>query len=119
MQARIARHDPTCSGDQFVGGWGDKGLGKIAELTGYTFRQIKTKKIREASAGFIHAIEGGRFRPPGSVSCVNSVFWATCPSSGELWGGDLRIETRTNRQSRVPGWAAGTIWHISGPRSDD
>ena len=117
MEARIAQHDPTCSSDQFVGGWGDKGLRKIAELTGYTFKQIKTKKIQEASAGFIYAIEGGRFRPPGSVSCVNSVFWATCPKSGELWGGDLRIETRTSRQGRALGWSAGTILHISGPRS--
>ena len=90
MEARIAQHDKTCKGAQFVGGWGDKGLRKIAKLTGYTFKQIKMKKIREASAEFIHAIEGGRFRPPGSVSCVNSAFWATCPKSGELWGGDLR-----------------------------
>ena len=119
MEARIAQHDKTCKGAQFVGGWGDKGLRKIAELTGYTFKQIKTKKIREASAGFIHAIEGGRFSPPGSVSCVSSTFWATCPASGELWGGDLRIETRTSRQGMVPGWVAGAAWHISGPDLPD
>jgi hypothetical protein len=119
MEAWIAQHDKTCQGTQFVGGWGDRGLGEIAKLTGYTFKQIKTKKIREASAEFIHAIEGGRFRLPGSVSCVNSASWATCPKSGQLWGDDLRIETRTTRQGMVPGWSAGTIWRLSGPRSDD
>jgi hypothetical protein len=115
MQARIARHDRTCQGDQFVGGWGRNGLKKIAALTTYTHKQLEPK-TREPLASFLIAVDArGRFITPSSVSCVNSVFWATCPLSGQLWDGDMRLETRSNRQCTAPGWSAGAIWHVKGP----
>ena len=117
MEARIAQHDPTCTGDDFVGGWGRRGLRRIAKESGYSLERIMNEKIGANSANFVHAVEGGRLTLPNSVSCVNSAFWATCPLSGQEWGKNMRIETRTNRQVRAPGWSAGTIWHISGPRS--
>jgi hypothetical protein len=115
MRARIARRDPTCQGDQFVGGWGWEGLKKIAGTTTYTHKQLEPK-TREPLAAFLIAVDArGRFITPSSVSCVSSVFWATCPLSGQLWDGDMRLETRANRQCMAPGWSAGTILHVSGP----
>ena len=119
MEARIAQHDPTCSGDDFVGGWGRRGLRRIAKESGYSLERVMNEKIRVNSANFIHAVERGRFTMPNSVTCVNSAFWATCPLSGENWGNNMRLETRTNRQGMVPGWSAGAIWHISGPALPD
>jgi hypothetical protein len=117
MKARIARHDAECQGDQFVGGWGFRGFARIAKLTGdppYTTKQLKPK-IRAPSSSFLIAVDAhGRFIDPSSVSCVNSVFWATCPLSGKAWGGDLRIETSTNRQGMVPGWFADRPSDVSG-----
>ena len=40
MEARIAQHDPTCSGDDFVGGLGRRGLRRIAKESGHSLERV-------------------------------------------------------------------------------